>query len=59
MPELDAKQLKNEAEYQRAFLVLSLISHAYIWGAKGEKVLQVFVFLENIKYLIGIAAQSS
>lgn len=31
--------LTTEQEYQRAFLVFSLLSHAYIWGAKGDPVL--------------------
>ena len=41
LPLLDAERLQDERECQRAFLVLSLISHAYVWGAKGEPVLDV------------------
>lgn len=41
IPELSIERLVTEAEQQRAFLVLSLLSHAYVWGAKGEPVLDV------------------
>ena len=33
--------LNGQREWQRAFLVLSMISHAYVWGDKGDPVMQV------------------
>lgn len=41
MPELDTSVIQREDELQRAFLVLCLLSHAYVWGAKGEPVLNI------------------
>ncbi|KAI7879277.1 Indoleamine 2,3-dioxygenase [Lichtheimia hyalospora FSU 10163] len=36
MPMLDYRRLKTTPEYRRAFLVLCMISHGYVWG-KHEK----------------------
>ena len=41
LPVLETERLRNEREMGRAFLVLALLSHAYVWGAKGEPVLDV------------------
>lgn len=41
LPVLNVKNLRKEEELNRAFLILSLLSHAYIWGKEGEPVLNV------------------
>jgi indoleamine 2,3-dioxygenase len=41
IPELSIDRLLTEPEQQRAFLLLSLLSHAYVWGAKGEPVVSI------------------
>lgn len=32
MPLLDHKRLKSVEEYRRAFLILCMVSHSYVWG---------------------------
>jgi indoleamine 2,3-dioxygenase len=39
LPVLCVKNLKDEAEWQRAYLVLAFLTHAYVWG--GEKAEEV------------------
>lgn len=43
MPMLDYRRLKTTPEYRRAFLVLCMISHGYVWG-KHEKTSEVWCF---------------
>lgn len=42
MPMLDYRRLKTTPEYRRAFLVLCMISHGYVWG-KHEKTSEVSI----------------
>lgn len=32
LPRLDTLELKNEAEWRRAYVILGFLTHAYIWG---------------------------
>lgn len=32
MPLLDYKRLNTIQEYRRAFLILCMVSHSYVWG---------------------------
>jgi indoleamine 2,3-dioxygenase len=32
LPLLDTFELKNEAEWRRAYVILGFLTHAYIWG---------------------------
>lgn len=34
LPVLDARHLKQEKEWQRAYVVLGFLTHAYIWGGE-------------------------
>ncbi|KAG2177593.1 hypothetical protein INT44_008105, partial [Umbelopsis vinacea] len=36
LPILNHKQLKSKPEYRRAFLVLCMLSHGYVWGKHEE-----------------------
>lgn len=36
LPLLSTSYLKSKAEHQRAFLILSFLSHAYVWGKNGS-----------------------
>ncbi|KAJ2962832.1 hypothetical protein NQZ79_g2134 [Umbelopsis isabellina] len=36
LPVLDYKQLSSKPEYRRAFLVLCMLSHGYVWGKHEE-----------------------
>ncbi|KAJ2846608.1 tryptophan 2,3- dioxygenase, partial [Coemansia erecta] len=35
MPVLDTSKLTSQAEYQRAFMILSFMAHAFVWGRNG------------------------
>ncbi|KAJ1724864.1 tryptophan 2,3- dioxygenase [Coemansia erecta] len=35
MPVLDTSKLTSQAEFQRAFTILSFIAHAFVWGRNG------------------------
>lgn len=41
---LDASKLETETERQRAFVILSFLTHGYVWG-KQEPVSQVVLWL--------------
>ncbi|KAJ3171338.1 hypothetical protein HDU87_008364 [Geranomyces variabilis] len=41
LPVLSSSALATRREYQRAFHILALLAHAYVWGLEGEKVMQV------------------
>lgn len=32
MPLLDYRRLRTVQEYRRAFLILCMVSHSYVWG---------------------------
>lgn len=32
MPQLDSSRLATVEEYRRAFLILCMVSHSYVWG---------------------------
>lgn len=58
MPLLDEKKLNGRKEYQRAYLVLSMISHSYVW-AKYDEVAQVLprniaIPWNNVALMLGI-----
>lgn len=40
MPLLETNRLTNVREYRRAFLILCMLSHSYVWG-KLEKTSEV------------------
>jgi hypothetical protein len=40
LPVLDASRLQGERQFQRAYVVLSFISHGYIWG-KNQAAVEV------------------
>ncbi|KAL0098108.1 Indoleamine 2,3-dioxygenase [Phycomyces blakesleeanus] len=40
LPLLDSIRLQNVQEYRRAFLILCMVSHSYVWG-KHEKTLEI------------------
>ena len=45
LPVLSVENLTDEAEWQRAYLVLAFLTHAYIWGGeKAEEVSFAFTF---------------
>ncbi|KAJ1735746.1 tryptophan 2,3- dioxygenase [Coemansia biformis] len=37
MPVLDTDRLSTQAEYRRAFTILSFMAHAYVWGRNGAE----------------------
>ncbi|KAI9026567.1 Indoleamine 2,3-dioxygenase [Phycomyces nitens] len=40
LPLLDSSRLQSVEEYRRAFLILCMVSHSYVWG-KHEKTLEI------------------
>lgn len=48
MPLLDHNKLKSVQEYRRAFLILCMVSHSYVWGkhetTSEVRLLDLFIF---------------
>lgn len=36
LPLLDARRLRGEAELRRAYLILAVITQAFVWGVEGD-----------------------
>jgi indoleamine 2,3-dioxygenase len=44
LPVLSTEKLNHEAEWQRAYLILAFLTHAYIWGGARPEDVSTFYF---------------
>ena len=47
LPVITASRLQHPAEWRRAYVLLSFMTHAYIWV--GEKPAEVLISIKNLK----------
>ncbi|KAI8586817.1 Indoleamine 2,3-dioxygenase [Geranomyces variabilis] len=51
LPVLSSSALTTRLEHQRAFHILSLLAHAYVWGLEGDEVMQVLPMALSLPWL--------
>ena len=54
LPIITASRLKTPAEWRRAYVLLSFMSHAYIWGGESPEEVR-----ESLQTLLGSGTDSS